>query len=273
MVENEGMAPIQASEAAANARVVARSIRAIAGVEGAAVPKVSIRDFDAVEDILFAEVEGYLVDTDWTLAGQLGDRPIAVYEKDGYEVLVGRRDDYADRPQRVAQIIEMVAENEGRSELEVYWDIRVGRHGTEGAGFVVLPHNADNPPEVVTVEVPIPLYGGDRLTVYVVGGRANGAEPRRLTLTDNSQVIMQTVGNKDLSGFQLGLVDAALRAINPIFPSVRLSDTELTLQVETDDLGSGIVLFSQLCAQVALICRLDGGEPTNKETGRRISDN
>ena len=269
MVENEGMAPIQASEAAANARVVARSIRAIAGVEGAAVPKVSIRDIDTVEDILFAEVEGYLVDTDWTLTGQLGDRPIAVYKKGGYEVLVGRRDDYADRPARIAQIIEMAALVEGRSELEIYWDIRVARHGTEGTGFVVLPLNADKPSQVVTVEVPLPLYGGDRLTVDVVGGRA---KPRRWTLTDNSQVIMRTDGSKGLSGFQLGLVDVALRAIDPIFPSVRLSDTELTLQVEMDDLGSGIVLFAQLCAQVALICRLDGGEPTNRERGG-ISDN
>ena len=264
MVENEGLAPVQASEAA-NARVVARSIRAISGVEGAAVPKVSIRDSDAVEDILFAEAEGYLVDTDWTLTGQVGDRPIAVYEKDGYEVLVGRRDDYADRPGRIAQIIEMAALVEGRSELEVYWDIRVARHGTEGTGFVVLPLNADKPSQVVTVEVPSPLYGGDRLTVDVVGGRA---KPRRWTLTDNGQVAEHMDPCRKLSEPQLDLVDRALRAIEPIFPNASWDGGELALEVDTRDLGVGIVMFSQLCALLGLICWTTEGV-----TERRIGDN
>ena len=264
MVENEGLAPIQASEAAANARVVARSIRAIAGVEGAAVPKVSIRDFDAVEDILFAEVEEYLTATGWELEGQLGDRPIAVYEKDGYEVLVGRRDDYADRPQRVAQIIEIVAENEGRSELEVYWDIRVGRHGTEGAGVVVLPHDDTRASTVVTVEAPVPLHPGDRLTFYAIADEGQG----RWTLTDNGQVAEHMDPCRKLSEPQLDLVDRALRAIEPIFPNASWDGGDLAMEVDTRDLGVGIVMFSQLCALLGLICWTTEGV-----TERRIGDN
>ena len=268
MANNGRWAPVQASQGAANVRTVCRAVRGLAGVEGPAVPRVSIRDYDAVEDLLFADVEEYLVATDWELEGQLGDRPIAVYKKRRYEVLVGRREDYGDRPQRIAQAVELIAEVEKRSELEVYWDIRSTRHGTEGAGLVVLPHDDTRASTIVNVEVPVLLYPVDRLTFYAIAAEGDaGGEQGRWTLTDNGQVAEQMDSCRKLSEPQLDLVDRALRAIEPIFPNASWDGGELAMEVGTRDLGVGIVMFSQLCALLGLVCWTTEGVTERRKIG------
>ena len=259
MGKENTLAVRQASEAAARARIVSRAIRSIAGVEGQTIPMVSLRDADAVSAISFAQVEDYLIATRWKVVEQVGDRPVLVYSKGGREVLVGRREDFGDRPIRIAEIIEVVARVERRSELEVYWDVLPGFQATQGAGFVVLPNEGDDP-SVVSVESPMVMFGADRLTFHVVASGRGLRAPRCWILTDNSFVMMLRGGEQGLSDVQRALIDAALQAVQPIFPSARLNGTELTMEVETADLGVGIVLFSQLCAQMALICQI--GEKT-----------
>ena len=172
MNKKNGLTPFKARVAAANVRVVARAVRSTAEP----APKVSIRDYGATEDMLFADVEEYLVETGWDFEGQLGGRQIATYRKGDREVLVGRNDSFADRPQVIAQIIGIVAEVEKRSELDVYWDIRAARHGAKSLGFDVWPVRKDKPPEFVTVEAPLPQFGGDRpdLLRGCRGGRREG---------------------------------------------------------------------------------------------------
>ena len=257
MNEKSGLKPFKARVAAANVRVVARAVRSTAEP----APKVSVRDYGATEDMLFADVEEYLVESGWDFEGQLGGRQIATYRKGDKEVLVGRNDSFADRPQVIAQIIGIVAEVEKRSELDVYWDIRAARHGVRSLGFDVWPVRKDKPPESVTVEAPLPQFGGDRLTFYAVAEGDEGKAPVWI-LTDNSHVIQGALKGRGLSGFQQGLVDIALRDVEPLVPEVGRIGDEITMWVETDDLGIGIVLFSQLCAQVALIC----------QTGEEIDD-
>ena len=58
---------------AANVRTVCRAIRSLAGVEDMAVPKVSIDDYDALEDLLFVDVEEYLIATGWKMIRPLAE--------------------------------------------------------------------------------------------------------------------------------------------------------------------------------------------------------
>ena len=258
MNKKNDLTPFKARVAAANVRVVARAVRSTAEP----APKVSIRDHGATEDMLFADVEEYLVETGWDFEGQLGDRQIVTYRKGDREVLVGRNDSFADRPQVIAQIIGIVAEVEKRSELEVYWDVRAARHGTEGAGFVVLPHDGTLVSARVTVEAPVPLYPADRLTFYAIA--VEGQD--EWTLTDNGHVAEQMDPCVKLGEHQLDLVDRALRAVNPIFSNASWDGGELALEVDTCDLGAGLVMFSQLCALLGLICWTEIGATEKEES-------
>ena len=251
MVKKSGLAPFKTRVAAANVRAVARAVRSAAGAVGNSVPKVDIREYSATEDMLFADVEEYLVENDWRFEGQMGVRPIAVYRKGGREVLVGRDDRFADRPGVIAQIIGMVAEVEQRSELEVYWDIRAARQGAGVLGFDVLPVRKDKPPETVSLESPFPQFEGDRLAFYAVP-EWDSVKPSTWMLTDGSHVIR----GLELNGAQQEMVKTALRDVEPLVTGVELNGDEIVMWVEADDLGVGIVMFSQLCAQVALICRI-----------------
>ena len=110
------------------------------------VPKVSIRDSDALAALSFAMVAAYLRETGWKYTGQLGEREIAIYEKGGTEVIVGQNEQFADRRARIAEAIEFLAEIEGRSELLVYWDIislHQKQQGGKSIAFVaVVPGDA-----------------------------------------------------------------------------------------------------------------------------------
>ena len=248
---------VEASMGAANVRAVCRAVRSIAGVEDMAVPKVSIEDYDALEDLLFTDVEEYLIATGWKIIRPLAESvPTVVYGKGGKAVLVGWSEDFADRPQRIGDIIEVVAEVERRSALEVYWDVRAARHGVEGAGFVVQPHEGGLVSPIVTVEAPIALYPDDRLAFHVIAGRNAATEEGRWTLTDNGTVTDRMDTGSRLDEVQLELIDAALRAMEPVFPGASWDGGEIFVEVETRDLGIGIVLFSQLCAHIALILRV-----------------
>ena len=259
MTELKGRGPIRASQGAANVRTVCRSIRSLAGVEGRAVPRVSIDDYDALEDLLFVDVEEYLIATGWKVIRPLAESiPTVVYGKGGRSVLVGWSEEFADRPQRIGDIIELVAEVEGRSALEVYWDVLAARHGMEGAGFVVQPHLGGLTSSTVTVETPVTLYPDDRLAFHAIAGKDADTDRGRWTLTDAGAVAEQADSGSRLDEVQLELIDVAVRSVEPIFPGTSWDGGEISMEVETRDLGVGIVMFAQLCAHVALVYRASG---------------
>lgn len=100
------------------------------------IPRVSIRDMDALERLSFAMVEDYVKNTGWRFCGIEGDEQIriAIYDRTGpkveeifrqprVELDIGRNEAFGDRPLRIREVIEIVAKMECRSELDVYWDI------------------------------------------------------------------------------------------------------------------------------------------------------
>ena len=251
--------PIRASHGAANVRTVCRAIRSLAGVEDRAVPKVSIDDYAALEDLLFVDVEEYLIATGWKMIRPLAEAiPTVVYGKGGREVLIGWSEEFADRPLRVGEIIEMVAEVEGRSALEVYWDFRAARHGMEGDGFVVQPHLGTISSTTVIVEAPVPMYPDDRLVIYAVAMKDAGSENGHWFLVagdpDNWRGVLEDDGG--LTETQRDLIDVALRAVEPIFPGAGWDGGEISMEVDTRHLGTGIMMFAQLCATISLIYRM-----------------
>ena len=259
MTELKSRGPIEASAGAVSVRTVCRAIRSLAGVEGRAAPRVSIDDYDALEDLLFVDVEEYLIATGWKLIRPLAESiPTVVYGKGGRTVVIGWSEEFADRPQRIGDIIELVAEVEGRSALEVYWDVRAARHGMEGAGFVVQPHLGGLTLSTVTVEVPVTLYPDDRLAFHAIAGKDTGSDGGRWTLTDAGAVAERSESGSRLDEVQLELIDVALRAVEPIFPGASWDGGEISMEVETQDLGVGIMMFVQLCAHVALVYRASG---------------
>ena len=87
--------------------------------------KVKIVDRDALQSIKVATVKAYLVRKGWIFQTMWKDR-VEIYalpvEGRFVEILLATVNDFADHPQRVAEIIEVLARVEGRSELDVYGD-------------------------------------------------------------------------------------------------------------------------------------------------------
>ena len=102
--------------------------------------KVRIRDSDALSSISIVSLRAYLNARGWTDTGNWGARAISVFAKelDGrtWEVLVPHQDTIGGYAENMAQSVAVLSETEGRSELDVFYDL-------QGAGAdVIRVHSA-----------------------------------------------------------------------------------------------------------------------------------
>ena len=114
-----------------------------------AIPRVTIKDDEALEAIDFAAVEKYVAATGWTKIGdsQAGEMSLTYYRQGDfrYEVVIVR---HADGSRASAgskrMAIDTIAELEGRSELLVYWDLLAMTNGSDfRAGSVMSGKSLD----------------------------------------------------------------------------------------------------------------------------------
>lgn len=100
--------------------------------------KVHLTDQAALRRIAWRDLKSYLDDRGWTLVDRLGDKALAYVQDanvgDGPEILVPTRDDLGDYVARMAEAVEILADAEQRSALDVYGDICHQNTRTESSG-------------------------------------------------------------------------------------------------------------------------------------------
>lgn len=88
---------------------------------------VQIRDSAALSSISIVSLRAYLNSREWTDAGVWGERPITIFarEHDGrtWEILVPHQDTIAGYAENMAETVAVLADVEGRSQLEVFYDL------------------------------------------------------------------------------------------------------------------------------------------------------
>ena len=88
---------------------------------------VQIRDSAALSSISIVSLRAYLNSREWTDAGVWGERPITIFarEHDGrtWEILVPHQDTIAGYAENMAETVAVLAEMEGRSQLDVFYDL------------------------------------------------------------------------------------------------------------------------------------------------------
>ncbi len=90
--------------------------------------RVQIRDKNALSSLSLNNALFYLRTHGWTDEGQWGKRPASLYSFEGddqesHVLIPHRKEGDRDYPELMSQLIETLSEVEGRSELEVYFDI------------------------------------------------------------------------------------------------------------------------------------------------------
>lgn len=88
---------------------------------------VQIRDSAALSSISIVSLRAYLNSREWTDAGVWGERPITIFAREHngrtWEILVPHRDTIAGYAENMAETVAVLAEVEGRSQLEVFYDL------------------------------------------------------------------------------------------------------------------------------------------------------
>ena len=96
---------------------------------------VQIQDRAALSALSLAGVRAYLLSRGWVDAGTWGKRPATIYIQENggrdWEILLPTRDTVADYAESVAESIEILANVEERSQLDVFFDLK-------GAGADVI---------------------------------------------------------------------------------------------------------------------------------------
>ena len=89
---------------------------------------VQIRDRKALSSLSIMSLRSYLMSREWTNAGPWGERPATIYakEQDGriWEIIVPNRDTVAGYAEGMADVVAVLAESEGRSQLDVFYDLK-----------------------------------------------------------------------------------------------------------------------------------------------------
>ena len=88
---------------------------------------VQVQDAVALSSLSVVSLRAYLNSSGWTDADAWGDRPITVFAKEhgdrAWEVLVPHRDTIGGYAENMAESIAVLAEVEGRSQLDVFYDL------------------------------------------------------------------------------------------------------------------------------------------------------
>ena len=85
--------------------------------------RVHITDGEALASLDCRRVAAYLRENGWTDRGTVGERPISVYEKVGAALQIPHHNEFADHGSVMSRALEAIAQDEDRSELDVFADI------------------------------------------------------------------------------------------------------------------------------------------------------
>ena len=88
---------------------------------------VQIRDSAALSSISIVSLRAYLNSREWADAGVWGKRTITIFSKEHnnrtWEILVPHKDTIAGYAENMAETVAVLAEVEGRSQLDVFYDL------------------------------------------------------------------------------------------------------------------------------------------------------
>lgn len=88
---------------------------------------VQILDSAALSSISIVSLRAYLNSREWTDAGVWGERPITIFAMEHnnrtWEILVPHQDTIAGYAENMAETVAVLAEMEGRSQLDVFYDL------------------------------------------------------------------------------------------------------------------------------------------------------
>ena len=100
--------------------------------------EVTIKDGKALRAIRLSKLVIYLKEHGWTDKGQLGERAVSIYDKTHrgrvWEILVPHREDIGGYTAGIGEAIEVLAAVEGRSQLDVYYEIHRDLRGLQSSG-------------------------------------------------------------------------------------------------------------------------------------------
>ena len=89
--------------------------------------QVQIRDRTALSSLSVVSLRSYLISREWKNQGSWGERPATIFAKEHggrwWEVRLPTRDTVADYAENMAESVSVLAQIEGRSQLEVFYDL------------------------------------------------------------------------------------------------------------------------------------------------------
>ena len=92
---------------------------------------VQILDRSALSSLSIVGLRSYLTSREWNNEGPWGKRPAIIFAKEyggrTWEVLVPTRDTVADYAENMAESVAVLADVEGRSQLDVFYDLNAAR--------------------------------------------------------------------------------------------------------------------------------------------------
>ena len=85
--------------------------------------RVHITDMEALAGLDCRRVAAYLRQNGWTERGAVGERPISVYQKAEAALQIPHHNEFSDHDWVMSRALEAIAQDEDRSELDVFADI------------------------------------------------------------------------------------------------------------------------------------------------------
>lgn len=190
--------------------------------------RVEIRDAQALAGLSLVDVRAYLVTQGWRPEGRYGEVATIFVVRDSmgreHETLLPLREDIADFPTRMADIIASIAEVEGRPQLSVYSDL-------VRSGFDILRLRAFAADDAGTIQLEngVALYDNAR---DLIAASANAAIKPKRVYTGNTPERAKTYLN-DLRLGQTEVGSYILTILSPVRPS--LEPEQLSLLPDDSD--------------------------------------
>lgn len=265
---------------------------------------VQIRDSAALSSISIVSLRAYLNSREWADAGVWGERPITIFAREHnnrtWEILVPHKDTIAGYAENMAETVAVLAEMEGRSQLDVFYDLSaiscdvVRLHSLNGVAKepLSLRRSADLLQDSYgmlgyaarSVDTPRAAYrGGPNAEVadYLDNVRPIPGYTEGYSLTLHSSVPVGIGTQKDLWGNEQ--LPFARRVTNRLAEALRYAENAVPETIRTDTLDPFIDaknhgVSANLCDSVAELVKRGKGieinliwagvRPANAQTAR-----
>ena len=246
---------------------------------------VQIRDRAALSSLSIVSLRSYLESHGWNDEGALGKRPVAIYTKEyggrSWEMLVPLRDTIADYAESMAESVAVLADAEGRSQLDVFHDlsstgadvIRIRSAAEEERDSISLRKSAEMHNDAYTmlvsaaraVDKPQAAYWGKAssdVTKYLDSVQSLSDYHEGYALTLHSPVPMEVGMQEDLGDdfhapFPRQATSKLAQALGRTNTAIAEADAGDTLEPSEDAVSDGV--SANLCDSVADMAKNGGG--------------